>query len=179
MSLSVFFLPMARVGAVDTMRLMTRSSAVVVQTDDTHRIHSFPDCVWRLVPSVTRFRAFRYAPSCLPIRALVSSDTHPRAFRYAPAGVISTPPSVISSFATVISTFLTLISRFLTLISTFPSVISRFLTLISTLLSVISVLRNPMITNVGGYCLVWMETAKDADASAVTPFLASGGLVIN
>lgn len=165
MSLSVFFLPMARVGAVDTMRLMTRSSAVVVQTDDTHRIHSFPDCVWRLVPSVTRFRAFRYAPSCLPIRALVSSDTHPRAFRYAPAGVISTPPSVISSFATIISTFLTLISR--------------FLTLISTLLSVISVLRNPMITNVGGYCLVWMETAKDADASAVTPFLASGGLVIN
>ena len=68
MSLSVFFLPMARVGAVVTMRLMTRSSAVMMQTDDTHRIHSFLDCVWRLVPSDTRPRAFRYAPSCLPIR---------------------------------------------------------------------------------------------------------------
>ena len=150
MSLSVFFLPMARVGAVVTMRLMMRSSAGMVQTDDTHRIRSFPDCVWRLVPSVTRFRAFRYAP----------------------AGVISTPPSIISSFATVISTFLTLIS-------TFPSVISRFLTVISTLLTVISVLCNPMITNVGGFCLVWMETAKGTDVSAVTPFLASGGLMIN
>ena len=69
MSLSVFFLPMARVGAVVTMRLMMRSSVGMVQTDDTHCIHSFPDCVWRLVPSVTRFRAFRYVPSCLPIRA--------------------------------------------------------------------------------------------------------------
>lgn len=69
MSLSVFFLPMARVGAVVTMRLMMRSSAVVMQTDDTHCIHSLPDCVWRLVPSVTRFRAFRYVLSCLPIRA--------------------------------------------------------------------------------------------------------------
>ena len=69
MSLSVFFLPMARVGATVTMRLMMRSSAVMMQTDDTHCIHCFPDCVWRLVPSVTRFRAFRYAPSCLPIRA--------------------------------------------------------------------------------------------------------------
>ena len=69
MSLSVFFLPMARVGAAVTMRLMARSSAVMVQTDDTHCIHSFPDCVWRLVPSDTCFRAFRYAPSCLPIRA--------------------------------------------------------------------------------------------------------------
>lgn len=69
MSLSVFFLPMARVGAVVTMRLMMRSSVGMMQTDDTHCIHSFPDCVWRLVPSVTRFRAFRYAPSCLPIRA--------------------------------------------------------------------------------------------------------------
>ena len=68
MSLSVFFLPMARVGAAVTMRLMTRSSAGMMQTDDTHCIHSFPDCVWRLVPSVTRFRAFRYVPSCLPIR---------------------------------------------------------------------------------------------------------------
>ena len=47
------------------------------------------------------------------------------------------------------------------------------------LLTVISVLCNPMITNVGGFCLVWMETAKGADVSAVTPFLASGGLVIN
>jgi len=36
-----------------------------------------------------------------------------------------------------------------------------------------------MITNVGGFYLVWMETAKDADVSAVMPFLASGGLVIN
>ena len=44
---------------------------------------------------------------------------------------------------------------------------------------VISVLCNPMITNVGGFCLVWMKTAKGADVSAVTPFLASGGLVIN
>ena len=69
MSLSVFFLPMARVGAAVTMRIMVRSSVVMMQTDDTHCIHSFPDCVWRLVPSVTRFRAFRYAPSCLPIRA--------------------------------------------------------------------------------------------------------------
>lgn len=69
MSLSVFFLPMARVGAAVTMRLMMRSSVGMMQTDDTHCIHSFPDCVWRLVPSVTRFRAFRYAPSCLPIRA--------------------------------------------------------------------------------------------------------------
>ena len=76
MSLSVFFLPMARVGAAVTMRLMVRSSVGMMQTDDTHCIHSFPDCVWRLVPSVTRFRAFdthprvfRYAPSCLPIRA--------------------------------------------------------------------------------------------------------------
>lgn len=68
MSLSVFFLPMARVGAAVTMRLMMRSSAVMMQTDDTHCIHSSPDCVWRLVPSVTRFRAFRYASSCLPIR---------------------------------------------------------------------------------------------------------------
>lgn len=68
MSLSVFFLPMARVGAAVTMRLMMRSSAGMMQTDDTHCIHSFPDCVWRLVPSVTRIRAFRYAPSCLPIR---------------------------------------------------------------------------------------------------------------
>ena len=150
MSLSVFFLPMARVGATVTMRLMMRSSAVMMQTDDTHCIHCFPDCVWRLVPSVTRFRAFRYAP----------------------AGVISTPPSVISSFATVISTFPSVIS-------TFPSVISRFPTIISTLLAVISVLCNPMITNVGGFCLVWMETAKGADVSAVMPFLASGGLVIN
>ena len=172
MSLSVFFLPMARVGAVVTMRLMMRSSAGMVQTDDTHRIRSFPDCVWRLMPSVTRFRAFRYAPSCLPIRVLVPSDTRPRAFRYASAGVISTPPSVISSFATVISTFPTLIS-------TFPSVISTFPTLISTLLTVITVLRNPMITNVGGFCLVWMKTAKGAEVSAVTPFSASGGLVIN
>ena len=165
MSLSVFFLPMARVGATVTMRLMMRSSAVMMQTDDTHCIHCFPDCVWRLVPSVTRFRVFRYALPCLPMRASVPSDTHPRAFRYAPAGVISTPPSVISSFATVISTF--------------PSVISRFPTIISTLLAVISVLCNPMITNVGGFCLVWMETAKGADVSAVMPFLASGGLVIN
>ena len=172
MSLSVFFLPMARVGAGVTMRLMVHGSVGMMQTDDTHCIHSLPDCVWRLVPSVTRFRAFRYVPSCLPIRALVSSDTRPRAFRYAPAGVISTPPSVISSFATVISTFLTLISRFLTVISTFP-------TIISTLLTVISVLCNPMITNVGGFCLVWKETAKGADVSAVMPFLASGGLVIN
>lgn len=69
MSLSVFFLPMARVGVAVTMRLMARSSVGGMQTDDTHCIHSFPDCVWRLVPSVTRFRAFRYAPSCLPIRA--------------------------------------------------------------------------------------------------------------
>lgn len=75
MSLSVFFLPMARVGGVVTMRLMMRSSAGMMQTDDTHRIRSFPDCVWRLVSSVTRFRAFRYVPrafryesSCLPIR---------------------------------------------------------------------------------------------------------------
>lgn len=68
MSLSVFFLPMARVGAAVTMRLMMRSSAGMMQTDDTHCIHSSPDCVWRLVPSVTRFRAFRYVPSCLPIR---------------------------------------------------------------------------------------------------------------
>ena len=68
MSLSVFFLPMARVGAAVTMRLMMRSSAGMMQTDDTHRIHSFPDCVWRLVPSVTRFRAFRYVLPCLPIR---------------------------------------------------------------------------------------------------------------
>ena len=150
MSLSVFFLPMARVGATVTMRLMMRSSAVMMQTDDTHCIHCFPDCVWRLVSSVTRFRAFRYAP----------------------AGVISTPPSVISSFAAVISTFPSVISTFLTLISTFPSVISMLLT-------VISVLCNPMITNVGGFCLVWMETAKGADVSAVMPFLASGGLVIN
>ena len=172
MSLSVFFLPMARVGAAVTMRLMMRSSVGMMQTDDTHCIHSFPDCVWRLVPSVTRFRAFRYALPCLPIRASVSSDTHPRAFRYAPAGVISTPPSVISSFAAVISTFPSVISTFLTVISTFPTIISTFLT-------VISVLCNPMITNVGGFCLVWMATAKGADASAVTPFLASGGLVIN
>lgn len=100
------------------------------------------------------------------------SDVDVDTVRCASAGVISTPPSVISSFATVISTFLTLIS-------TFPSVISRFPTLISTLLTVISVLRNPMITNVGGYCLVWMKTAKDADVSAVTPFLASAGLVTN
>ena len=163
---------MARVGVGVTMRLMVRSSAGMTQTDDTHCIHSLPDCVWRLVSSVTCFRAFRYVLPCLPIRASVSSDTRPRAFRYAPAGVISTPPSVISSFATVISTFPTLISRFLTVISTFP-------TIISTLLTVISVLCNPMITNVGGFCLVWMETAKDADVSAVTPFLASGGLVIN
>ena len=141
---------MARVGVGVTMRLMVRSSAGMTQTDDTHCIHSLPDCVWRLVSSVTRFRAFRYAP----------------------AGVISTPPSVISSFATVISTFPTLISRFLTVISTFP-------TIISTLLTVISVLCNPMITNVGGFCLVWMETAKGADVSAVMPFLVSGGLVIN
>lgn len=69
MSLSVFFLPMARVGAAVTMRLMMRCRVVMVQTDDTHCIHSFPDRVWRLVPSVTRFRAFRYAPSCLPKRA--------------------------------------------------------------------------------------------------------------
>lgn len=69
MSLSVFFLPMARVGAGVTMRLMVRCSAGMMQTDDTHCIHSLPDCVWRLVSSVTRFRAFRYAPSCLPIRA--------------------------------------------------------------------------------------------------------------
>ena len=69
MSLSVFFLPMARVGAAVTMRLMMRRSVGMMQTDDTHCIHSLPDCVWRLVPSVTRFRAFRYAPSCLPIRA--------------------------------------------------------------------------------------------------------------
>ena len=69
MSLSVFFLPMARVGAVVTMRLMMRSSVGVMQTDDTHCIHSFSDCVWRLVPSVTCFRVFRNAPSCLPIRA--------------------------------------------------------------------------------------------------------------
>ena len=179
MSLSVFFLPMARVGAAVTMRLMMRSSVGMMQTDDTHRIRSFPDCVWRLVPSVTRFRAFRYVLPCLPLRALVSSDTHPRAFRYAPAGVISTPPSVISSFATVISTFLTLISTLLTVISTFPSVISRFPTLISTFLVVISVLCNPMITNVGGFCMVWMATAKGADVSAVTPFLASAGLVID
>lgn len=157
MSLSVFFLPMARVGAAVTMRLMVRSGAGVMQTDDTHCIHSFPDCVWRLVPS----------------------DTHPRAFRYAPAGVISTPPSVISSFATVISTFLTLISRLPTVISTFPTIISTFPTVISTFLTVISVLCNPMITNVGGFCLVWMETAKGADVSAVMPFLASGGLAIN
>lgn len=163
---------MARVGVGVTVRLMMRSSVGMMQTDDTHCIHSLPDCVWRLVPSVTRFRAFRYAPSCLPIRALVSSDTHPRAFRYAPAGVISTPPSVISSFATVISTFPTIISTFLTVIST-------FLTLISTLLTVISVLCNPMITNVGGFCLVWMETVKGADVSTITPFLALGGLVIN
>lgn len=172
MSLSVFFLPMARVGAAVTMRLMMRSSVVMMQTDDTHCIHSFSDCVWRLVPSVTRFRVFRYVLPCLPIRTLVPSETHPRAFRYAPAGVISTPPSVISSFATVISTFLTVISTFLTLIS-------RFLTVISTFLAVISVLCNPMITNVGGFCLVWMETAKGADVSAVMPFLVSGGLVIN
>ena len=163
---------MARVGAAVTMRLMVRSSVGMMQTDDTHCIHRFPDCVWRLVPSVTRFRAFRYVLPCLPIRASVSSDTRPRAFRYAPAGVISTPPSVISSFATVISTFLTVISTFLTLIS-------RFLTVISTFLAVISVLCNPMITNVGGFCLVWMETAKGADVSAVMPFLVSGGLVIN
>ena len=172
MSLSVFFLPMARVGATVTMRLMMRSSAVMMQTDDTHCIHCFPDCVWRLVPSVTRFRAFRCVLPCLPMRASVPSDTHPRAFRYAPAGVISPPPSVISSFAAVISTFPSVISTFLTLISTFPSVISMLLT-------VISVLCNPMITNVGGFCLVWMETAKGADVSAVMPFLASGGLVIN
>lgn len=172
MSLSVFFLPMARVGAAVTMRLMVRSSAGMMQTDDTHCIHSSPDCVRRLVPSVTRPRAFRYALPCLPIRASVPSDTCPRAFRYASAGVISTPPSVISSFATVISTFLTLIS-------TFPSVISTLLTVISTLLSVISVLRNPMITNVGGFCLAWMKTAIVADVSAVTPFSASDGLVIN
>lgn len=69
MSLSVFFLPMARVGAAVTMRLMMRSSVGMMQTDDTHCIHSFSDCVWRLVPFVTCFRAFRYAPSCLPIRA--------------------------------------------------------------------------------------------------------------
>ena len=69
MSLSVFFLPMARVGAVVTMRLMMRSSVGMMQTDDTHCIHSFPDCVWRLVPSVTRFRVFRYVLPCLPIRA--------------------------------------------------------------------------------------------------------------
>lgn len=68
MSLSVFFLPMARVGVAVTMRLMMRSSVVMMQTDDTHRIHSSPDCVWRLVPSVTCPRAFRYVPSCLPIR---------------------------------------------------------------------------------------------------------------
>ena len=178
MSLSVFFLPMARVGAAVTMRLMMRSSVGMMQTDDTHCIHSFPDCVWRLVPSVTRFRVFRYVLPCLPKRTLVPSETHPRAFRYAPAGVISTPPSVISSFATVISTFPTIISTFLTLISTFLTVISTFPTIISTFLMVISVLCNPMITNVGGFCLVWMETAKDADVSAVTPFLASGGLVI-
>ena len=156
---------MARVGVGVTMRLMVRSSAGMTQTDDTHCIHSLPDCVWRLVSSVTRFRAFRYVLPCLPIRASVSSDTRPRAFRYAPAGVISTPPSVISSFATVISTF--------------PTLISRFLTVISTFLAVISVLCNPMITNVGGFCLVWMETAKGADVSAVMPFLVSGGLVIN
>ena len=54
-----------------------------------------------------------------------------------------------------------------------------FPTIISTFLTVISVLCNPMITNVGGFCLVWMETAKCSDVSAVTPFLASGGLVIN
>lgn len=71
MSLSVFFLPMARVGAVVTMRLMMRSSVGMMQTDDTHCIHSFPGCVWRLVPSVTRFRAFRCVLPCLPIRALV------------------------------------------------------------------------------------------------------------
>ena len=69
MSLSVFFLPMARVGAGVTMRLMMRSSVGMMQTDDTHCIHSFPDCVWRLVPSDTCPRAFRYASSCLPIRA--------------------------------------------------------------------------------------------------------------
>lgn len=68
MSLSVFFLPMARVGAAVTMRLMVRSGAGMMQTDETHCIHCFPDCVWRLVSSVTRFRAFRYVPSCLPIR---------------------------------------------------------------------------------------------------------------
>lgn len=165
MSLSVFFLPMARVGGGVTMRLMMRSSAGMMQTDDTHCIHSFPDCVLAA-------RAFHYALPCLPIRTLVPSDTHPRVFRYAPVGVISTPPSVIPSFATVISTFPTLISRFLTVIST-------FLTIISTLLAVISVLCNPMITNVGGFCLAWMETEKGADVSAVTLFLASGGLVIN
>ena len=33
MSLSVFFLPMARVGATVTMRLMMRSSAVMMQTE--------------------------------------------------------------------------------------------------------------------------------------------------
>ena len=47
------------------------------------------------------------------------------------------------------------------------------------LLTVISVLCNPMITNVGGFCLVRMETEKGADVSAVMPFLVSGGLVIN
>lgn len=85
MSLSVFFLPMARVGAAVTMRLMVRSSVVMMQTDDTHCIHSFPNCVWRLVPSVTRFRVFRCVLPCLPIRTLVPSDTRPRAFRYAPS----------------------------------------------------------------------------------------------
>lgn len=99
------------------------------------------------------------------------SDVDVDTVRCASAGVISTPPSVISPFATVISTFLTLISRFLTVISTFPTIISTFL-------MVISVLCNPMITNVGGFCLVWMATAKGADVSAVTPFLASGGLGI-
>lgn len=75
---------MARVGAGVTMRLMVRSSVGMVQADDTHCIHSIPDCVWRLVPSVTRFRAFRYVPSCLPIRTLVSSDTRqPRHFHAA------------------------------------------------------------------------------------------------
>ena len=52
-----------------------RSSVVMMQTDDTHCIHSFSDCVWRLVPSVTRFRVFRYVLPCLPIRTLVPSDT--------------------------------------------------------------------------------------------------------
>ena len=85
MSLSVFFLPMARVGAAVTMRLMVRCSAGMMQTDNTHCIHSIPDCVWRLVPSVTRFRAFRCVPSCLPLRASVPSDTCPRVFRYAPS----------------------------------------------------------------------------------------------